>query len=68
MPQCINICQVVPTVNTDFSVRNINGPFYHKLCSLYVISGFRLEVAENCALLGNYAASSGNCLALLAAK
>jgi len=27
-----------------------------------VISGFRLEVDENCALLGNYAASSGNFL------
>jgi hypothetical protein len=25
-----------------------------------VISGFRLEVDENCALLGYYAASSGN--------
>jgi len=27
-----------------------------------VISGFRREVDENCALLGYYAASSGNCL------
>jgi hypothetical protein len=27
-----------------------------------VISGFRREVAENCALLGCYAASSGNSL------
>ena len=68
MPQCIDICKVVLTVNTDFSVRNIDGPFYHKFFSPYVISGFRLEVAENCALLGNYAAINGNCLALLAAK
>jgi len=30
---------------------------------LYVISGFRREVEENCALLGFYAASSGNFLA-----
>jgi len=28
--------------------------------SLEVISGFRHEVDENCALLGYYAASSGN--------
>jgi hypothetical protein len=27
-----------------------------------VISGFRREIAENCALLGHYAASSGNLL------
>ena len=27
-----------------------------------VISGFRREVAENCALLGSYAANSGNLL------
>jgi hypothetical protein len=30
---------------------------------LYVISSFRREVYENCALLGHYAASSGNSLA-----
>jgi hypothetical protein len=30
---------------------------------LYVISSFRLEAYENCALLGYYAASSGNSLA-----
>ena len=60
MPQCISICHVVLTLNNDFSVRNINGPFCHKLCSLYVISAFHLEVADNCALLGcYYAASSG---------
>ena len=30
-------------------------------CSVYcVISGFRREVDENCALLGHYAASSGS--------
>jgi hypothetical protein len=29
---------------------------------MYVISGFRHEVAENCALLGYYTASSGNFL------
>ena len=29
---------------------------------LYVISGFRREIAENCALLDYYAASSGNSL------
>jgi len=29
---------------------------------LFVISSFRREVAENLALLGNYAASSGNFL------
>jgi len=28
----------------------------------YVISGFRLEVDEMCALLGSYAALSGNCV------
>jgi hypothetical protein len=28
----------------------------------YVIPGFRLEVIQNCALLGCYAASSGNLL------
>jgi hypothetical protein len=27
-----------------------------------MISGFRCEVAENCSLLGNYTASSGNLL------
>ena len=32
------------------------------LFHLRVISGFRSEVAENCALLGYYAASSGNIL------
>ena len=31
-------------------------------CSTFAISGFRHEVAENCALLGHYAASSGNFL------
>ena len=29
-------------------------------CVAFVISGFRCEVAENCALVGYYAASSGN--------
>jgi len=29
---------------------------------LFVISGFRREVTENCTLLGYYAASSGNSL------
>ena len=33
------------------------------LAALCVISGFRREVNENCALLGCYAASSGNSLA-----
>jgi len=32
-----------------------------------MISGFRLEVAENCALLDYYAVSRGNFLPLLAA-
>ena len=31
-------------------------------CYLYVISGFCREVEENCALLGYYAARSGNFL------
>jgi len=31
-------------------------------CQLCVVSGFRREVDENCALLGCYAASSGNFL------
>ena len=32
------------------------------ITSLGVISGFRREVHENCALLGHFAASSGNFL------
>jgi hypothetical protein len=35
---------------------------YSDKCPLCVISGFRREQAENCALLGHYAASSGNFL------
>ena len=31
-----------------------------RLASLSMISGFRREVDEICALLGNYAASNGN--------
>jgi hypothetical protein len=34
----------------------------------FVISGFRSEVADNCALLGHYAASSGNLLQTLRDK
>jgi len=33
-----------------------------------MISGFRCKVAENCALLGYYAASSGQKLPLLTAE
>jgi hypothetical protein len=33
--------------------------------TLFVILGFRGEVADNCALQGYYAASSGNCHCLL---
>ena len=40
------------------------GQQYEVVC---VISGFRREVAENCAQLGYYAASSGKTLPLLAA-
>jgi len=36
--------------------------------TLFVISGFRREVADNCALQGYYAASSGSCHYLLRNK
>jgi len=42
----------------DFSIKSLFG-YLPKCC---VISGFRREVAENCALLGYYAASGGNFL------
>ena len=53
-----------------FSFRRTFVCFMNKHCSynfateklLCVISGFRREVAENCALLGCYAASSGHLL------
>ena len=42
--------------------------YYYYMTNLKgVISGFRREVAENCTLLGYYAASTGKKLPLLAA-
>ena len=37
-----------------------SSKMFMKTCETLMISGFRREVAENCALLGHYAASSGN--------
>jgi hypothetical protein len=50
--------------STKYSDVNRGKHALDVMCLLYfglhVISGFRREVAENCALLGPYAASSGN--------
>ena len=41
-------------------IPNFKRKMIYKPMSKSVISGFRREVDENCALLGYYAASSGN--------
>jgi hypothetical protein len=51
---------------SKYSVVNCGKHALDVICFLYfclqVISGFPREVDENCALLGHYAASSGNSL------
>jgi hypothetical protein len=48
--------------NTSFSNKNIFNKRLYELHLTFVISGFRREVAKNCAFLDYYAASSGNFL------
>jgi len=58
-------CHVQSILISHFSVKTMTNYLktYFTLCAT---SGFRREVAENCVLLGHYAAISGNFLPLLA--
>jgi hypothetical protein len=54
-------CEIRPRVEVISIVYKYKVPTENKKkLFLYVISGFRREVHEICALLGCYAASSGN--------
>ena len=55
MTWIITVCQKV--IRSDCSLLRQGLRIQPQLC---VISGFRHEVAKNCAILGYYAASSGN--------
>jgi hypothetical protein len=48
------LCQIIP------QKKDIIFPYVTELVALSVISGFRRDVDEICALLGYYAASSDN--------
>ena len=65
MPSAMRIKYLLHTVSlsTQFSTLTFRSAAIDtKTAILFVISGLSREVAENCVLLGHYAASSGNLL------
>jgi hypothetical protein len=55
----LNIFTYCFLVTTLFAKMRLNITFICTLSCLFVISGFRREIDENCALLGCYTANNG---------